>query len=705
MAKDKDYKSIATKFVEYIKGLNILQQFQDSFSEKEPLGLLHKEIMNEKAKDPSLLSSYYKLVTLKSAVESGNIDMIKNSRDNWIADFETKSKKPSRSLKTFWQKIKIKLSNTLLNWTRNKNPNVPATNNIEAHTKVLAPQGIIPPAPPLPTAKSNLIVNSTLKKTQNTQKSFQSELSKAIQQRKNKQNLTNDTAPGIAPPLLPSARPKQTAKLTTPKKPQNTVPVSRNDMLSELLAKTKHKREAETPEASVVNSATREQPKQAKKEIAPQVQVNKPTQGIAPPPPPLPQAPSVNLQPAAKKVNTDPKPRNQNSQNTSAHTDLFEQIRKAGGKNLSKNHQNYTYIKTAKNNISDPKLDDVLAKAMQGKANIQSLNNPQVTKLLDNKTEQERLNILYSAFVDKNEALIKDLRSYKVNVAISNDDDWDTLEEATTQVTTTNIFTDKQYNEVKQAALETAQRMERGEDLISASPVNKTTSQEVTPTTKSKVMNPVPAPAKQISNSKKSPLVAGGADGVIPPPPPVKSYAPPHAKTLLESIRNQDSIKLKPVVKISESFNTENFTYLNENKSDLQEGTNAVAASLKTRRLSINGNKELKKEFKTLDDKAKLNKLYSYIIDNDQAKIKAFLDYDSDSNNEVFGKENLKKIAKDIVSVANKNPKSTVQIHNGLKYFADQTDLDISNIEKKSLSHAEQLQQQRESSTQTRRIN
>ena len=66
-------------------------------------------MMNENTQDRALLSSYYKLVNLQDAVKSAKIEAIETARNSFIADFESKSRKPTPALKRFWQKIKNKL--------------------------------------------------------------------------------------------------------------------------------------------------------------------------------------------------------------------------------------------------------------------------------------------------------------------------------------------------------------------------------------------------------------------------------------------------------------------------------------------------------------------------------------------------------------------------------------------------------------------
>ena len=76
---------------------------------------------------------------------------------------------------------------------------------------------------------------------------------------------------------------------------------------------------------------------------------------------------------------------------------------------MSKDHPNYKYVPiSSKSKSSDLTFRDVFTKAMQNKKSIQSLNS-QVTELLDGKSEEERLNILYSSLVDKNDQLINEI--------------------------------------------------------------------------------------------------------------------------------------------------------------------------------------------------------------------------------------------------------------------------------------------------------
>ncbi len=721
MARGEHYKSIAVRFIEHIKGLKTVKDFEDSFKGDNALGALYGEMQKTENQDRALLSSYYKLVNLQDAVKSSKIEAIKTARNSFIADFESKYRKPSPALKKFWQKFKNKLSDVLNSFSQNKISDIQQINNLE---------NTIPSAPPLPNIKqaspSKLRINTStsLRKTDNTKpasrKDLLSELlAKTAHRRKTEtpavstansdmkdqvkrsnkeitpQTQANNQVAGIAPPPpppLPISNKKTVAKIVTNSTiPSKAKPVSKVDVL---------------PELSAV--------KQPNKEITPQTQANNQVAGIAPPPPP----PLADFKPRQKDTSAVQK--NQNTQKSSTN-DLLADIRKKGAsRNISKDHPDYKYVPILRKNISsNQNVEDLFAKAMQNKTNIQSLGDSQVAALLDGKSDEEQRNILYSAFIDKNDQLIRNLKDFKINASRSDEDDWDTLEETNSKLVTANLFTDEQFNAIKQAALETEERIERGENLISHQQpdIDKTTSQDVRDPAKastkpSDALDHIGAHReepkdskiidKQISNSKKIDTAYSRREpGTIPPPPPTaKPHAIHHPTSFLDSIKNPNARNLKRSVNTQHPLSTENFTYLDENKSDVKKDTGILAASLKTRRLSVDGNKELKKEFKNLDDQGKLNKLYSYIIDNNTAKIKAAIDYDEEEK--IFFKSNLEKITKDVLIVAKKNPQSTVQIHNGLKYLANTTDLDISEIEKKSISHAEQIKQQREAPSKPR---
>ena len=719
MARGEHYKSIAVRFIEHIKGLKTVKDFEDSFKGDNALGALYGEMQKTENQDRALLSSYYKLVNLQDAVKSSKIEAIKTAGNSFIADFKSKYRKPSPALKKFWQKFKNKLSDVLNSFSQNKISDIQQINNLE---------NTIPPAPPLPNIKqaspSKLRINTStsLRKTDNTKpasrKDLLSELlAKTAHRRKTEtpavstansdmkdqvkrsnkeitpQTQVNNQVAGIAPPPpppLPISNKKTVAKIVTNSTiPSKAKPVSKVDVL---------------PELSAV--------KQPNKEITPQTQANNQVAGIAPPPPP----PLADFKPGQKDTSAVQK--NQNTQKSSTN-DLLADIRKKGAsRNISKDHPDYKYVPILRKNISsNQNVGDLFAKAMQNKTNIQSLGDSQVAALLDGKSDEEQRNILYSAFIDKNDQLIRNLKDFKINASRSDEDDWDTLEETNSKVVTANLFTDEQFNAIKQAALETEERIERGENLISHQQpdIDKTTSQDVRDPAKastkpSDALNHIgthreePKDSKVIEKQSIKPTKmtpeSRMAPGAIPPPPAVRSHTQYAPATFLDSIKNHSARNLKSSVNTQHTLSTENFIYLDDNKSDLEKDTGILAASLKTRRLSVDGNKALKKEFKNLDDKAKLNKLYSYIIDNNTAKINAAINYDEEDK--VFFKENLENIAKDVLIVAKKNPQSAIQIRKGLEYLATKADLDISEIEKKSISHAEQIKQQREAPSKPR---
>jgi hypothetical protein len=710
MARGANYKSAAKKLINYTKSLKTCEEFKDSFSENKTLDLLFKEMIIEegtkdtKGLDPALLSSYNKLLSLRDyALEAKNIESIKQARNNFISDFEKKLKNPSDSVfKRFWQKIKNKLFS--VNVSRDKYSDIIPSKKSPSNVDLSSPSN----SSPLLTELETRLQKKNRKQT-NT-----NALIPNSNPQPQKPIVASPTAPinnpsysGVIPkaPPLPDIQHESTGQIL-----QESVGQIPTDNISVLSQTENTKTELNPATASEVSNIPDpiDTGVVSEKEVNDnQVRLDNPTQGFVPPPPPPPPQ-LANLQ-----------------QQTAAKTDLLAQIRQQGAsRNLSKDHPNYKYVPiSSKSTSSGLTFGDVFTKAMQNKTNIQSLHNSQITELLDGKSDEERLNILYSAFIDKNDQLIKDLKSYKINTSISDEDDWDTLEETNSKTITANLFTDEQFNAAQQAALETEQRIERGEDLISHQPtIDKATSQDVrdpakAPTKSSEILDHISSHrealresqviGEQISHSTEAPASRVAPGTIPPPPPPVKSYATTHSPTtFLNRITNHNARNLKPSVNTQHPLSTENFTYLDENKSDLKKDTGILAATLKTRRLSVDGNKAIKEDFKKLDDKGddqgKLNKLYSYIIDNNQANINAVLDYDYQSKKEVFLKANLEKIAKDVLIVAKRNPKSAIQIHKGLEYFATTADLDISKIEKQSISHAEQIKQERDAPNKPR---
>ena len=194
----------------------------------------------------------------------------------------------------------------------------------------------------------------------------------------------------------------------------------------------------------------------------------------------IPEAPPLPSEGLGKKKSNIPEPPltpppnlNQNvgvsketSEKSSSRGDLLAEIRNRKKKpKLSKDHMNkngekdFVYVKSEEVRSVQESGSEIM-NAMREQMGVSSEVNP--NGVLNGKGKEAQMNMLYSAMIDGNDKLVKAFKAHETEVDSGRVDDWDEpiMEPKPT-------FSREEIESIEKAAIETKQRIERGEDLPS----------------------------------------------------------------------------------------------------------------------------------------------------------------------------------------------------------------------------------------------
>ena len=372
------------------------------------------------------------------------------------------------------------------------------------------------------------------------------------------------------------------------------------------------------------------------------------------PPPPLPN----------EKVSVTPSV----SEQSSPKEDLLAQIRNRKKKTkLSKDHMNesgekdFVYVKSEEVRAVKESGLGIMG-AMREQMGVSNEVSPNAA--LNGKDKEAQMNMLYSAVIDGNDELVKAFKTHETEVDSGRvDDDWGEpiMESKPT-------FSKEEIESIEQAAIETKQRLERGEDLPSKKSsveVGDVEVNESVPTKKQSNEQVVEGiveketPTVSDDNIPEAPPLPpegiGAKKSDVPPPPthspsvkkPKKEEVSTPKPNLLEEIRNRAGKGLNSVKPDnSVSMDMDGFTYT---KPKPKKKMSKMELAMAQRRGAIAGDDDIESQLDSMAEQEQLDMLYSAVIDDDQKKISAIY---SACDEDVFTPEAVTKVCEAAVKIA-----------------------------------------------------
>ena len=350
--------------------------------------------------------------------------------------------------------------------------------------------------------------------------------------------------------------------------------------------------------------------------------------------------------------------------------------------------RDFVYVKSEEVKVAVDSGNELMS-AMREQMGISTEVNP--NNVLNGKGKEAQMNMLYSAMVDGNDKLVEAFKAHETEVDSGRVDDWDEpiMESKPT-------FSSEEIDSIEQAATETQQRLERGEDLPSKKSSVEVDSVEVEESTSTKnqssgkvveetieiesstvskdsIPDAPPLPPEESISKKKSDM---------PPPPPNPSahktkkqeVSPPDTSNLLEEIRNRAGKGLKSVKPVEEaSMDMDGFTYV---KPKPKKQMSKMELALAQRRGGIAGEDDIESQLDSMSEEEQLDTLYSAVIDDDQKKISEICNVCDD---DVFTPEAVKRVCEAAVKVAaTQSSTKKIRIEKAVQKVGKEFDVDVS---------------------------
>lgn len=360
--------------------------------------------------------------------------------------------------------------------------------------------------------------------------------------------------------------------------------------------------------------------------------------------------------------------------------DLMAEIRQNKGKktNLSKDHANsqgdvdFKYVQTDILQGKESRAqDNGIFAALGQKIGDQS----PIADLLNGKTQQEKLDILYSATIDKNTELVSTLKKQQEYRDSGVIDDWGDSEK-----TLQNIFSEKDLARIDKAVAETEARLSRGEDLP-----KKNNEVEIEEIIKDKL-----EVAKNNSKQKKEAIIAETnskenkseqlaenierANNLPPAPPPLSENNPP----LTNKLNNEDlsaAIKAGATLKSTPkqtSLDIDGFTYLG-GAQETAKSNNPLASTLNNRRQAFDD--DFSSQFEQMSAKEQRNNLYTALLDGNKQKVNNILDAGSEH---LEGEKTLRRVCEAAQKAAVKmEPTRQNKAREAIRHLAKEENIEL----------------------------
>ena len=402
------------------------------------------------------------------------------------------------------------------------------------------------------------------------------------------------------------------------------------------------------------------------------------------PPPPLPN----------EKVGVTPSV----SEQSSPKVDLLAQIRNRKKKTkLSKDHMNesgekdFVYVKSEEVRAVKESGTGIMG-AMQEQMGISNKVSPNAA--LNGKDKEAQMNMLYSAVIDGNDELVEAFKTHETEVDSGRvDDDWGEpiMEPKPT-------FSKEEIESIEQAAIETKQRLERGEDLPSKKSSVEVGDVEVNESVPTKKQSNEQVVEETVE--RETPSVSDGNIPEAPPlppegigakksdAPPLPTHSPPDPSVkkpkkeeiatpkpdLLEEIRNRSGKGLNSVKPDnSVSMNMDGFTYT---KPKPKKKMSKMELAMAQRRGAIAGDDDIESQLDSMTEQEQLDMLYSAVIDDDQKKISAIYNV---CDEDVFTPEAVTKVCEAAVKIAaTQSSTKKIRIEKAVQKVGSEFDVDVS---------------------------
>ena len=386
------------------------------------------------------------------------------------------------------------------------------------------------------------------------------------------------------------------------------------------------------------------------------------------------------------------------SEQSSPKGDLLAQIRNRKKKTkLSKDHMNesgekdFVYVKSEEVRAVKESGPGIMG-AMQERMGVSNEVNPNAA--LNGKDKEAQMNMLYSAVIDGNDELVEAFKTHETEVDSGRvDDDWGEpiMEPKPT-------FSKEEIESIEQAAIETKQRLERGEDLPSKKssvevgdvevnesvPTKKQSNEQIVEET---VERETPSVSDgNIPEAPPLPPEGIGAKKSDVPPPPTHSSPDPSVKKpekeeistpkpdLLEEIRNRAGKGVNSVKPDnSVSMDMDGFTYT---KPKPKKKMSKMELAMAQRRGAIAGDDDIESQLDSMTEQEQLDMLYSAVIDDDQKKISAIYNV---CDEDVFTPEAVTKVCEAAVKIAaTQSSTKKIRIEKAVQKVGSEFDVDVS---------------------------